>query len=247
MAVFGVAAHRPPLVLQAQHRPSICDSCGVRASNVCDALGYDDLHRLAAVARVVEVAAGRTFIVEGDPADSFFNLTDGTVKLYKLMADGRRQITGFLRKGDFLGLAVSSGYAFSAAAINDVRYCRYSRGGLRGVLDDFPALEKRLMEVASNELVEAQEQMLLLGRKTAKERVASFLLAQSRRTVGYAARNPTLTLPMPRGDIADYLGLAIETVSRIFTQLKHDQVIAIPTIETVIIFDHAGLLECAGS
>jgi CRP/FNR family transcriptional regulator len=118
---------------------------------------------------------------------------------------------------------------------------------LRGVLDDFPALEKRLMEVASNELVEAQEQMLLLGRKTAKERVASFLLAQSRRTVGYAARNPTLTLPMPRGDIADYLGLAIETVSRIFTQLKHDQVIAIPTIETVIIFDHAGLLECAGS
>ncbi len=162
---------------------------------------------------------GKNFVTEGEPASAFFNISSGTVRLYKLMPDGRRQITGFVGIGHFLGLAVSDTYAFSAEAIEPVRYCRFSRTKLRALLDDFPALEKRLLQVASDELVAAQEQMLLLGRKTARERLASFLLAQSR--LGVACQTPRVqfALPMTRGDIADYLGLTIETVSRTLTRL----------------------------
>jgi CRP/FNR family transcriptional regulator len=92
---------------------------------VCSVIEDQDLCRLASLAVVTEVDAGRCFIEEGEPADSFFNVTSGTVKLYKLLPDGRRQITGFAWPGHFLGLAVSSVYAFSAEAIEPVRFCRF--------------------------------------------------------------------------------------------------------------------------
>ncbi len=148
--------------------------------------------RLATIAVVTEAPPGQCFIDEGEPARSFFNITAGTAKLFKLLPDGRRQITGFVGAGHFLGLAVSDTYAFSAEAIEPVRYCRFQRAKLRALLDDFPLMEKRLLEVASNELVAAQEQMLLLGRKTARERLASFLSLQSRQ--GVALRSPTAAL-----------------------------------------------------
>jgi CRP/FNR family transcriptional regulator len=168
------------------------------------------------------------------------------VKLYKLLPDGRRQITGFAHRGDFLGLAVSKSYAFSAEALGPVRFCRFSRASLHSVLDDFPAMEKRLLDFASNELVAAQEQMLLLGRKTARERVASFLLNQEARLAACEHETPkTMILAMNRGDIADYLGLTIETVSRTFTRLKNEGLIGIPATDKVQLLDHAGLADLA--
>jgi CRP/FNR family transcriptional regulator len=122
----------------------------------------------------MEIPAGTTLIEEGEQAVAFFNITRGTARLFKLLADGRRQITGFAHVGHFLGLAVSDTFAFSAEAIEPVRLCRFSRPRLRVLLDDFSAMEKRLLEVAANELVAAQEQMLLIGRKTACERVGLF-------------------------------------------------------------------------
>ena len=217
-----------------------CASCDARLFSVCNAIPDIDLGRLAALAIVVEAPPGRTFINEGESADHFFNVTAGTAKLFKLLPDGRRQITGFVGVGHFLGLAVSDTYAFSAEAIERVRYCRFSRTKLRALLDDFPLMEKRLLEVASNELVAAQEQMLLLGRKTARERLASFLLLQSRqgRPCGHARSR--LTLPMTRGDIADYLGLTIETVSRTLTRLRGERLIeVISQNELHILNDHA--------
>lgn len=198
---------------------------------------------MAALAVVTEIDAGRCFIAEGEPAESFFNITSGTAKLYKLLPDGRRQITGFAGPGHFLGLAVSSTYAFSAEAIEPVRFCRFSRSKLRGLLVDFPKLEQRLLEVAATELVAAQEQMLLLGRKTAKERLASFLLMQ----MGLGAEALTqITLPMTRGDIADYLGLTIETVSRTLSRLRADRLIDIPTTNDVVVRSRAALEQLAG-
>jgi CRP/FNR family transcriptional regulator len=191
------------------------------------------------------VEPGKTFINEGDPADNFFNITAGTAKLYKLLPDGRRQITGFAHAGIFLGLAVSSTYAFSAEAIDQVRFCRFPRQKLQTLLDDFPALEKRLLETASNELVAAQEQMLLLGRKTARERLASFLIAQGLLARPCHRGSDEIALPMSRGDIADYLGLTIETVSRTFTRLKNEQLISIPNATTVTVLDRGGLLSLA--
>lgn len=235
-----------PIVLDPRRLPEPCARCGARAFSVCQAVEDQDLCQLAALAVVTEVDAGRCFIEEGEPAESFFNITAGTAKLYKLLPDGRRQITGFASPGHFLGLAVSATYAFSAEAIEPVRFCRFSRPKLRVLLTDFPKLERRLLEVAATELVAAQEQMLLLGRKTAKERLASFLLAQAQPGMPGAAGGHRITLPMTRGDIADYLGLTIETVSRTLSRLRSDGLIDIPNTNDVVLLDRAALRHLAG-
>lgn len=223
-----------------------CAHCDVRSVSVCSAIDDRDLNRLAEMAEVVNVESGRTFIDEGEKADAFFNITAGTARLYKLLPDGRRQITGFAGVGHFLGLAVSATYAFSAEAVDAVRVCRFSRPRLRRLLEDFPAMEQRLLDVAANELVAAQEQMLLLGRKTARERLASFLVARSAGSTPCGPNQARLHLPMGRGDIADYLGLTIETVSRTLTRLKSEKLIEIPTTTDIVIRDRDGLEALAG-
>ena len=223
-----------------------CSTCEVRARSVCGAIPDADLARLSAIAVVTDVAAGQTFIDEGEPAGSFFNVTAGTAKLFKTLPDGRRQITGFVGPGQFLGLAVSDAYAFSAEAIEPVRYCRFPRAALRTLLDDFPQMGKLLLEVASNELVAAQEQMLLLGRKSARERLASFLLAQSRQGMPSGHSRQRFRLPMTRVDIADYLGLTIETVSRTLTRLRAEGLIDIVSPSGLVICDPSGLESLAG-
>jgi len=235
-----------PLLLDPHAVLDPCVACDARPLSVCNAIPDADMGRLAAIAVVTEVPAGRTFIREGEPADSFFNITAGTAKLFKLLPDGRRQITGFVGVGHFLGLAVSDTYAFSAEAIENVRFCRFSRSRLRAVLDDFPLMEKRLLEVAANELVAAQEQMLLLGRKTARERLATFLLLQSRQGLPCGHSRTRFTLPMTRSDIADYLGLTIETVSRTLTRLRNEKIIEIASPAEVIIRHRVALESLAG-
>jgi CRP/FNR family transcriptional regulator len=239
-----------PLVIDSHRDANVCLTCGARAFSVCHVIDDADLERLSAASVTVSVQPGHTFIQEGDPAEHFFNVTSGTAKLYKLLPDGRRQVTGFAGVGYFLGLAVSSSYAFSAEALEPVRVCRFSRTKLRGLLDDFPALEKKLLEVASNELVVAQEQMLLLGRKTARERLASFLIARAnlmpncpgRGAVAVAER---IQLPMTRGDIADYLGLTIETVSRTLSKLRAEKFIEIPNNSEIVLLKHGAVEDIA--
>jgi CRP/FNR family transcriptional regulator len=223
-----------------------CASCEARGFSVCNAIPDTDLGRLASIAVETEAPAGQSFIDEGEPAASFFNITAGTAKLFKLLPDGRRQITGFVGPGHFLGLAVSDTYAFSAEAIERVRYCRFNRGKLRKLLDDFPLMEKRLLEVAANELVAAQEQMLLLGRKTARERLASFLLLQSGQGRPCGQARQRFSLAMTRSDIADYLGLTIETVSRTLTRLRGERLIDIISQGELVINDAVALEELAG-
>lgn len=235
-----------PHVLDPHGAVDPCSVCEARALSVCNAIPDSDLERLSAIAVVTEIAAGQCFIDEGEPANCFFNLTAGTAKLFKLLPDGRRQITGFVGAGHFLGLAVSDTYAFSAEAIDRVRYCRFQRSRLRTLLDDYPLMEKRLLEVASNELVAAQEQMLLLGRKTARERLASFLLMQSRQGVPCGQARQRFKLPMTRNDIADYLGLTIETVSRTLTRLRAEGMIEIVSQSELVIRDPAALEGLAG-
>ncbi len=236
-----------PIVLDPRSGADPCAHCNARPLSVCNVISDADLGRLATVAIVTEVAAGSTFIQESEPAHSFFNITRGTAKLFKLLPDGRRQITGFASVGHFLGLAVSDTYAFSAEAIEPVRFCRFPRARLRVLLDDFPAMEKRLLEVAANELVAAQEQMLLLGRKTARERLASFLVAQSRQGVS-CHHHPRMRFPLPmtRGDIADYLGLTIETISRTLTRFRGEGLIEIPGQSELVILNRRALESLAG-
>lgn len=211
-----------------------CASCGARADSVCAAIHKDDLARLARIAVASNVGAGQTFIHEGDPAVDFFNITGGTARLFKLLPDGRRQITGFAHIGDFLGLSSHGAYTLGAEAIDPVHLCRFPRASLRAVLNDFPSMERALLQHADDELVAAQNQMLLLGRKSARERLASFLTARSMAR-SCQPRMTRITLPMTRGDIADYLGLTVETVSRTFTWLKAEKLIDLPSPQEVVI------------
>ena len=234
-----------PVVVAKAAASSHCLECGARGRSVCNAISEQDLDRLAAVAQPRRIEKGHVFIEEGEAAVDFFNITSGTVKLYKMLPDGRQQITGFAGSGHFLGLAVSDTYAFTAEAIEPVELCRFSRPKLRTLLDDFPLLEKRLLETACNELVAAQEQMLLLGRKTARERVASFLATRHNDAVGCGRRSERVALPMTRAEIADYLGLTIETVSRTLTRFKSEGKIALPSRDEVEIIDPHWLLDVA--
>lgn len=234
---------RPFVILEVKARDP-CTRCDVRHRSVCSSVPDAALGRLAEVAVERVYQKGQTFIVEGDPATDFFNLTGGTVKLFKLLPDGRQQILGFASVGHFLGLAASGTYTFGAEAIETVHLCRFSRPKLRVLLHDFPAFETHLLETACSELATAHEQILMLGRKTAQERVASFLVDWSRRATPCPADHG-IQLPMSRAEIADYLGLTIETVSRTFSRFKADKRIQIPSSKDVIILDYPWLAEAA--
>lgn len=197
-----------------------CASCGARPLGVCADLEGHELQNMACASETIQAAPGQPLFHEGDPNPFVFNVVDGAVKLYRLLPDGRRQITGFLFQGDFLGLGGRGPSSFTAEALTPLTACRFRRGDFDQLLNALPALEHRLVALAGDELMAAQEQIVLLGRKTARERLASFLTRLSARQVQLGGPQGRVHLPMTRLDIADYLGLTIETVSRVLTQFK---------------------------
>jgi CRP/FNR family transcriptional regulator len=174
---------------------------------------------------------------EGDPVKFLYTVVGGTFQMYKLLPDGRRQITGFLFPGDFLGLANDDVYAYSAEAITDAALHQYRFEEMERLLARYPEMENRLLTIASHELAEAQEQMLLLGKKTATEKVASFLLSFAERAAQRGEGRDVLFMPMTRNAIADYLGITTETVSRTLTRLRHDGLISSPRYKQIEILD----------
>ncbi len=210
-----------------------CAHCDARHLSVCQAVEDPYLEQLAALVTTIELAPHDTMVTEGDPAGHYFNITYGTVKIYKLLPDGRQQIIGFSFAGDFVGLSVRENYAYSVEALTPARACRFDRKRLEGLLTKFPKIEHQLRSQTSDELAIAQDQMLLLGRKTAKERVASFLLQLSHRAKRLGQPANPVVLTMGRADIGDYLGLTIETVSRTFTKLRAEKLIALGANNTV--------------
>lgn len=218
-----------------------CMACELRDFAFCGALEDHEISGLEAIVTQIELTPRKTIFFEGDPATHLFNVLAGTVKIYKLLADGRQQITGFLFPGDFLGLAFNDAYAYAAEAVGDVRLCRFPRTKLETMAEAHPRLETRLLTMASNELAAAQDQMLLLGRKRADEKVASFLLMLAAAAIRRGEDGEVVALPMTRTDIGDYLGLTIETVSRCFTRLKTGGAIVLLAGGRVRLADRAGL------
>lgn len=218
------ASSRFTVTAQAEHHaPHLvhpCDTCAARGFSACGPLDTVDQNRLAAIMQTVEVGPHQPIFDEAEPADFVYNVKDGAVKVYKLLADGRRQITGFLWTGDFLGLTHNESYAYSAEALSPTVLCRFPRQKFELLLADIPKLEQRLLGIASHELAAAQDQMMLLGRKSARERVVSFLLMLSDAAARRGRPGDPVSLPMTRADVGDYLGLTIETVSRTLSQLK---------------------------
>lgn len=224
-----------PVGCAERRRDNACDRCGARAFSVCGSLDDAELGRLDALAEHIVLAPGQALIREGDPADTVFNITSGSVRVYKLLADGRRQITGFLFAGDFLGLATGDTFVFSAEAIEPATACRFRKSEYRALIRETPSLEAALLERANHELAAAQNQMLLLGRKTALERIATFLLELPSHDPVRAAPAGQVHLPMTRSEIADYLGLTIETVSRVLTRLKTRGVVRLTSMTSLVV------------
>lgn len=209
-----------------------CAVCGARETSVCGSLDDRGLDELSALSQPHEAAPGESLYDEGDSADAYFNVTSGTVRVVKLLRDGRRQVLGFAGRGDFLGLAIKGEFVAGAEAVDRVRYCRLPLGPFRALLERRPALQRRLYQIVADDLAAQQDQLLMLGRKTARERVAFFLFKIAAR-----GAKDAVELPMSRLDIADYLGLTIETVSRTFTQLRKAKIVALPKADRIVVLD----------
>jgi CRP/FNR family transcriptional regulator, anaerobic regulatory protein len=242
MSRFSLSARADAHPLHLIHP---CDTCKARGFSACAPLTAEEQKRLVAIMRTVNVEPHRSIFDETDPAEYVYNVTEGTVKVYKLLGDGRRQITGFLFAGDFLGLTHNESYAYSAEALAPTTLCRFPRRKLEALLDEMPHLEQRLLAMASHELAAAQDQMMLLGRKSARERVVSFILMLSNSATRHGQPGDPVSLPMSRGDIADYLGLTIETISRTLTLLRKQGLIELLDEKHVRLCKRSELREIA--
>ena len=183
-------------------------------------------------------AKGEELFAEGDKAECFFKVVSGTVRTCKLLNDGRRQIDAFHLPGDMFGLDSGHDHRFSAEAVDEVVVEVYRRSHFTCLVHDNPAFGDQLMSSTLRSLERAHEHMVLLGRKTAQEKIASFLLDLAERL----ERADRLDFPMQRADIADHLGLTIETVSRTLNQMVRDGLIKLAAAgRTVILSDKTGL------
>ena len=219
-----------------------CRGCPVRDFAVCGILETDELRGFRRLGCSLALNAGETLFHQGAPALSVFTVTEGALKSYKILADGRRQVVGFHLPGDFLGASVDDTHAFAAEALEASRLCAFPQRRFDDFVGDHPPMERELYIAAAHELADARQQMVLLGRKTAIERIASFFFALSR-PVGDAY---VVDLPMSRSDIADYLGVTKETVSRTLTELKNMRLLRLRAMNCIELLDRARLEAIAG-
>lgn len=185
----------------------------------------DALDLLEQFGTTVMVERDREIYGQGEPAHYCWRVLCGCVRMVTLMEDGRRQVGEFLFAGDIFGLDDLAIHEFAAEAVTDVKLRRYPRRMVEAVAESHVALAHRLHTLTLNNLRAAHEHMTLLGRKTAAEKLASFVLEMDRRSP--TPRPATLALPMSRSDIADHLGLTVETVCRVLAQLKREGVLGI--------------------
>jgi CRP/FNR family transcriptional regulator len=180
------------------------------------------------------MARGQTLFYEGDNARYFFEIVQGTLRCCRMIHDGRRQIYRFVGAGEMLGLGCGHRYGYSAEAVTDVAVRRHRLADLDDTMDADAHMRRRVLQALRDELAATRSQMMLLGRMSASEKLASFLLSRSGASAGAGA---CIELPMTRSDIADYLGLTIETVSRKLNELRGLGVICLETPNRVRITD----------
>lgn len=225
----------------------LCASCEARHHGICGALDPDQLVALAKTSSKHTAGVGEALVRDAESIDSYANVLSGVVKLTKALSDGRQQIVGLQFAPDFLGRPFGSESAVTAEAATEVSLCSFPKSTLERMIKEQPDLEHRLLKQTLKELDEARNWMLTLGRKTAAEKVACFLLLIARNSQPSAeGASSEFDLPLKRADIADFLGLTIETVSRQLTKLRADHVIRIENNRHVIIDDMACLERISG-
>ncbi|MEM9811659.1 MAG: Crp/Fnr family transcriptional regulator [Pseudomonadota bacterium] len=228
--------------------PSLCRTCEARDRGICGALSAAHLEELSRYTTRRVVSMGSEIFAEEQEQDVVANLLSGVVKLSKLMSDGRQQIVALQFAPDFVGRPFERTTQVSAEAATTVRVCSFPRSVLERLAERAPEMEHRLHSQALRELDEARDWLMTLGRRTAAERVATFLLLIAEH-IDLDAEEPAaeFDLPLKRADIADFLGLTIETVSRQITRLRRAEVIAVRQNRHVTVLDLDALREAAGS
>ncbi|RIV85586.1 Crp/Fnr family transcriptional regulator [Aurantiacibacter zhengii] len=229
-----------------------CDTCVVRNRAICAGLGADELVTLNAIGRRRTLEPGEPLIWEGDESVLVANVIEGVLKLSSSTEDGREQIVGVVYPSDFIGRPFGGAAGHSVTALTEARVCVFARADFDRFAGEHPKLEHKLLERTLGELDRTRKWMLLLSRKTAQEKVATFLLEMSDRLLETGCEGPSsgplrkFDLPFSRQQVADVLGLTIETVSRQMTTLKREGVIDLPTRRTVEILDRTALEDMAG-
>ncbi|WP_322867607.1 transcriptional regulator FnrL [Aquicoccus sp. G2-2] len=236
---------------QQAFRPQDCSDCPIRHRAVCSRCEVDELQELEAIKYYRTFEAGQTVVWAGDPMDFVGSVVSGVGTLTQTMEDGRTQMVGLLLPSDFVGRPGRGGAAFDVVATTDLVMCCFRKRPFEKLLIETPVVAQRLLEMTLDELDAAREWMLVLGRKTAREKIASLIAILARRKVALGAsgnQNGRLAfeLPLTREAMADYLGLTLETVSRQMTALKSDGVIGLEGKRHVTVPDFIRLIDEAG-
>lgn len=229
---------------------SECADCPIRHRAVCARCETDELEKLEAIKYYRSFEAGQTIVWAGDKMDFVGSVVHGVASLTQTMEDGRRQMVGLLLPSDFLGRPNRETVAYDVTATTDLQLCCFRRTPFQGMLGETPHIAQRLLEMTLDELDAAREWMLLLGRKTAREKIASFLSIIARRDVASQGKGVMgevgFDLPLTREAMADYLGLTLETVSRQMSSLKKDEVIRLEGKRHIVVPDFDLLLDETG-
>jgi CRP/FNR family transcriptional regulator, nitrogen fixation regulation protein len=226
----------PYSALQTKWHPDLTTSKLPASRNPLDLLDTRGNH--------ISVKRGRVIYTEGETADYCYKLVSGSVRTVKLLSDGRRQVCEFLMPGEHLGFGSQGEYYFTAEAVSDAELVRYSRRSVEALIREDSAVAQRLRQLASHDLQGAYERMVLMCHKSAQQRVAWFLLNMAERSG--TDDDDFVLLSMTRTDIADYLGMALETVSRAIGQLKRKGVIALENVNRIIFLDRDMLEQSRG-
>jgi CRP/FNR family transcriptional regulator len=227
-----------------------CGECPIRHRAVCARCESDELSRLEQIKYYRSYQAGQAIVWSGDRMDFVASVVTGIATLTQTMEDGRRQMVGLLLPSDFVGRPGRATAAYDVTATTDVVMCCFRKKPFEDMMQATPHIAQRLLEMTLDELDSAREWMLLLGRKTAREKIASLVAIIARRDAALQVRRNkqaiVVDLPLTREEMADYLGLTLETVSRQISALKRDGVIRLEGKRHVTIPDIDRLLEEAG-
>lgn len=228
--------------------PVVCRSCEVRHRGVCGVLSAEELSNFARHTRQTRLDPGVELVGEAEPVTGYGTVMRGVVKLTKTLRDGRQQVVGLQFAPDFVGRLRGTESRHTAETVGEVDICRIPRAAFEAMIEAHPGLERRIMEQNLRELDEARDWLATVGRKSAAEKVASFLHLIATHSEPNRRDNAALSfeLPLTRADIADFLGLTIETVSRQLTKLRADGVIAITNNRQVEVPDLSRLENRCG-
>jgi len=220
-----------------------CCNCYARSATLCASLSDADMHHLYGQATERSFDAGKFIVRQEQAADYVFSIRSGYASMFRLTAGGKRQILAFVFPGDFIGFTSEDNYHYGISAISSVEACCFERTALEALIEKYPTMDRKLRFTLIRAMDATFELLFALGRKDATQKVASFVWYISYRLSRLRQPEDLVRLPMSRADIADCLGLTIETVSRVFTTLRQSGIIHLHGANDVEIIDMQQLMS----